>query len=144
MSGRSLYKLSSSASQPIPYVTIDRQRLHPVRLQVNKGSMMLDHSIPNQPSQQSKCVVGEGLVHKAFRTFDGLQYTRTGLTVLVERWIKQLRKNLWRSPKAHGATAVAPVPRLAEHELPARCVVAQTLYSPVMASQDSIRQFAGG
>jgi hypothetical protein len=120
-----LNQQSPSASESFPYLRINRQRLHAVRLQVHECSVMLDRPVSEQPREHSKSMIGQRLVNKRFLTFQGLQRTAARLSVIVERRIDQFRKKPANCTQARGASPIPPVLRLAQHELTAGGVVPQ-------------------
>src|SRR5688572_15232734 len=115
----------AASSEPPPGTGVNRQRLYSLRSNVEKGSMFLNGAVAEQSGKQRQRVIGQCAVDERLLPLQRFQSTATRESVVFERGVDQLRKQFARRSQALGGTAVPPVPRLAEHDLPATGMVPQ-------------------
>src|ERR1039458_5325739 len=82
------------AAQPLPLLWVNRQRGGFAGRQVEKRSMVVDGSVPEQPAQQGQRLGGECLVHERLLPGERLQGAATRIARLLLGEVDHFRVQL--------------------------------------------------
>lgn len=102
-----------------PHLGIDRQSTHTPGFGVEKGSVMVQLSVAEEPRQHCECARGKGLVDERLLPIKCFDCRTTWQRIFAGRIIDDLRIQLADGAQPCGGAPIPRVQRLSEYVLPA-------------------------